>query len=201
MSSPSGLIARWAVEPAGTVSGGTLTLRGSQGTAVVNMPEDGPWSLEISAAGETSHRDFAEWNAHAAAVDQLAQCMAGETIRPDWNDALRSMELTDALQRSVAKGRTIEIKLAGETEEGTFKGVMTSLGCSVILLALVVLVAGALFKFVARLAGLDALANAIAVALPFVLLAMFVLFLALQVLKLFVRDSADEDDPGESPAA
>ena len=32
MSSPSGLIARWAVEPAGSASGGTLTLRGSQGT-------------------------------------------------------------------------------------------------------------------------------------------------------------------------
>ena len=125
---------------------------------------------------------------------------AGETIRPDWNDALRNMELTDALARSVVKGRTIEIKLDGETEEATFKGVMTSLGCSLILLALGLLFATTVIHFLVREAGLETLANAIRDTLPFVLLAMFILFLALQVLKLVIRGSSDEDEQGDPPA-
>ena len=67
------------------------------------------------------------------------------------------------------------------------------------MLALGILVLGAFVNFIARLAGQDALANAVAVGLPFVLLAMFVFFLALQILRLFVRRSTDEDDPAGPP--
>ena len=193
MSSPSGLIARWAVEPVGATAGGTITLRGSQAVAVVNMPNDGPWSLEVSTTEETSRQEFAEWNAQAAVVDQLAAGMAGESIRPDWSDALRSMELTEALQRSVARGRTVEVKLAGETEEGTFKGVMTSLGCSLIMLATGMLFVAAIVDFLLREAGVDT--QAIRIALPWVVLTMFVLFLALQALKLVIQPSSDKNDP------
>jgi predicted dehydrogenase len=199
MSSPSGLIARWAVEPADAAPHGTLTLRGSLGSAVLQMPSVGPWSLEVTASGESTRQEFATWDSRAAAVDQLAARVAGEAVGPDWNDALRSMELTDALRRSVVKGRTVEIKLSGETEQGTFKGVMTSVGCSLIMLAVGILVLGAFVNFMARLAGQDVLAEAVANALPFVLLAMFVVFLALQVLRLFVRSDTEDDEPSGPP--
>ena len=39
------------------------------------------------------------------------------------------MELAETIDRSLHKGRTIELHYEDYTEEGTFKGTMTSLGC------------------------------------------------------------------------
>jgi myo-inositol 2-dehydrogenase/D-chiro-inositol 1-dehydrogenase len=49
------------------------------------------------------------------------------------------MELAEAAARSLRRGRTVDLHYEEISEEASFKGVMTSLGCAVLLGILVVL--------------------------------------------------------------
>jgi len=57
-----------------------------------------------------------------------------------WPDALRALELDDAARRSLERGRASTLDLQEVTEEASFKGTMTLVGCSLIWLAVVVLI-------------------------------------------------------------
>ena len=91
------------------------------------------------------------------------------------------MELADTIERSLNKGRVVELHFEDYTEENTFKGTMTSLGCGVLLAGLVLMVVAA----VAGRLGVRA-----ADYWPFFLLAALVAFLLMQLLRFVL--------PGES---
>ena len=57
-----------------------------------------------------------------------------------WQDELRALELDDAARRSVEKGRSNTLDLQETTEEASFKGTMTLVGCSLIWLSVIVLI-------------------------------------------------------------
>lgn len=57
-----------------------------------------------------------------------------------WHDELRALELDDAARRSVERGRASTLDLQEATEEASFKGTMTLVGCSLIWLAVIVLI-------------------------------------------------------------
>jgi predicted dehydrogenase len=57
-----------------------------------------------------------------------------------WLDELRAVELDAAARRSAHYGRSSTLDLQEATEEASFKGTMTLVGCSLIWLALIVLI-------------------------------------------------------------
>ncbi len=88
------------------------------------------------------------------------------------------MELSEAVNRSLRRGRTVELHYESVSEESTFKSVMTSTGCLVFLASLFVLplaMAGAVI-------GLKW-----ALYIPYLILPALVLFAMLQTLRLAIR--------------
>jgi hypothetical protein len=104
-----------------------------------------------------------------------------------WPDAARAIELADSVPRSLAKGRAIDLHQEEFSELGTFRGTMASLGCGLVLVALLVLVLATLIGGIAREAGWG-FGERIAAAWPQVVLVVLGLFLALQILPLLIAD-------------
>jgi hypothetical protein len=134
----SGLSARWSMAPAMDVDFGRLTVIGTRGKAALNMPVNDDWSLEIPAESthETSMGEDAEeifW--------RLIHAMAGEEFydAEAWLAACRDQEAAEAVDRSLARGRTIELFNEEHTEEESFKGIMAMGGCLLLVMALGVL--------------------------------------------------------------
>jgi len=186
MSGPSGVVARWGV----TASQGTVTARvilhGADGRATVDMAgPDQPWNLEVLRGSQRTSEAFASWDPAAELLDVFAGGIRGGTITPDWIDACRSVELAETIERSLKKNRTIELYYEDYTEQGTFKGTMTSLGCGLLLLAMILL-------------GVVGLAEQLGVPFlrgwPFLLLGCLGAFLLLQMLLLVFRGTDRSGD-------
>jgi myo-inositol 2-dehydrogenase/D-chiro-inositol 1-dehydrogenase len=62
---------------------------------------------------------------------------------PTWLDACRSVELAETIARSLKRGRTIELHYEDFSEQSTFKGMMTSLGCGLLVAALFIMLLAA----------------------------------------------------------
>jgi predicted dehydrogenase len=172
-----GLLARWSVGAVEPAAGARIVLRGAAGKATLDLPDAGQLAeLELSFGGKTVRESFPVWSPAAAAIEQLESALAGREAVPTWPDACRDVELAEAIPRSLAKGRTIELHDEEHSEHGTFKGTMTSVGCGLLVASLVVLlVAAALAKITGQ---------AIFGYAPYFILGMLGLFLVIQSLKL-----------------
>jgi myo-inositol 2-dehydrogenase/D-chiro-inositol 1-dehydrogenase len=125
-----------------------LTVNGSAGSLTLEYDptHDTPARLVrrvASATGETIE-DLPPWDAHGAIVQTLLGTLkwAGEpsrSSRPDLNDGIRAMELSEAVVRSLRRGRTIDMHYESISEEATFKSIMTSTGCMILLGCLLLL--------------------------------------------------------------
>ncbi len=194
MSGPADLLVRWSVAPAESHDWGRVLLLGSTGRAVVTMPQDGtPWSLELTVGGNRMDRQIEPtWNPAEVALQQLSLALTGRAVRPDWSDAARSLELTETIDRSLRRGRTIELHQEEHSEEGTFKGIMTALGCGLLIAGLI---------FLVLIAAVEDLGRAVGLRMPFVahwptlLLALLCAFLLLQLLLLLIRSSKQSNKP------
>ena len=196
MSGPASVVARWSVDPVHAEPGAQLSVLGSRGRAVVEMPGNGqPWTSELTSADVTEKKSYELWMPAAAVLAELEAALAGGTPRPDWVDAARAVELAETIDRSLVKARTIELYYEDYTEEGTFKGLMTSIGCGLLILAL-------------GLMGLVAIGDHVGLPYarywPHLLLAGLAVFLVLQLLTLVFRKDdarrpADAATPGEPP--
>jgi len=150
-----------------------------------------PWTMTVSTEGASQKREFPAWNPAAASLDELARALVGEQPSPDWVDAARSVELAETIDRSLRKGRTIELYFEEYTEESTFKGTMASIGCGLLLLGMFVM-------------GAVAIAEQVGVPYtrlwPYVLAGVLGVFLVLQLLMLvFRRGDATPTDGAAGP--
>lgn len=144
LSGPRDVAVRWTVRPADTGSGARLTLLGSAGRAELSMPAEGEWSLDIWQGDRKTSQRFAAWDPAAEALARCERLAAGEDLVPSWVDACRSVELAETIARSLKRGRTIELHYEDYSEQGTFKGMMTSLGCGLLVAALFIMFLAAL---------------------------------------------------------
>ena len=138
MSGPSGVLARWSVAPAEHADSGRLVVVAPAGRAVVTMPAGGgAWHMELQVGGQRADRQWpADWNPTRASLEQLRSAIAGSAVHPDWLDAARSIELTQTIDRSLARGRTIELHHEEYNEAGNFKSLMAAGGCGLLLVGL-----------------------------------------------------------------
>jgi predicted dehydrogenase len=200
MSASGGALVRWSMLPAERHEATRFSFIGQQGKAVLDMPQrEQPWTLEVRQAESSATRTFDAFDAPSAAladlVDQLgrkalandAAAEAFDVARSaawppaaDWLEACQTMELVDAVEHSMERGRAISPHYEMPTEQATFKGMMSGAGCFLLLIGLTLLV-------VATTAA--QLGVPLAKYWPYVLLCLLATFLLLQSLRLlFPRD-------------
>jgi myo-inositol 2-dehydrogenase/D-chiro-inositol 1-dehydrogenase len=181
LAGSGGRVVRWSVGPVEQAPSGRLTLVGGEGKATLEFNTPGePYQLELIRGGQREVVPYAAWSPPSLALEQLERALAGEPASPTWPDGCRDIELTESIARSLAKGRTIELHNEEHSEHGTFKGTMTSLGCGLLWLSLVVFV---IALVLAWLTGAEVFRYA-----PHFILGVLALFLAVQSLKLVFRD-------------
>src|SRR5262249_32176255 len=128
LTGPSGVLARWSIAPIDNQPGSRLTLVGSQGKVVLRMPEGaetaGREAVEpvwyIEEPGASSPPRFDAPPAPALAIAALQQALASPAPPDDWAEAVRAAQLTEAVERSLRRGRVISLEFDEHTEEGTF---------------------------------------------------------------------------------
>ena len=122
---------------------------------------------------------------HAAILAVFVEAVGGRApnIHPNLSDGTRAMELSEATVRSLKRGRTVDLHYEEITEAGTFKGVMTSVGCVVFLSILAVLPVA--------LIG-PPLGVPETIYLAYVIPPVLILFILLQLLRFAVRSPRGE---------
>jgi hypothetical protein len=167
--------ARWSVGPVAAREGAKITLVGERGRAALDLPLADCWQHEI-----------------AAALDRFEQLVAGgEAATAAWLDACRDQEVAEAVDRSLSRGRTIELYNEQHTEEDSFKGVMAMGGCLLLVGALGVLFVATIVEGL-RLPLRD---WAVWRYWPVYLLVPIAVFLLLQVLQLIVKKETPDLRP------
>lgn len=199
LTSASGIPARWQVAPAGS-PGVSIRLQSARASVVVVAPDDPerPWTWNDQPAAAFD-RGLATLEALDDALGRRAASRPDEAIPPaTWNDAARAIELAETVPRSLARGRAIDLHREEFSDLGTFRGTMASLGCGLIMLALVVVIVATLAAGIAREFGWT-VAGGLVDAWPVVVLVVLGLFLALQILPVLVGSPADQR-PGRPDA-
>ena len=182
MSGPGGVLVRWSVVAGEDSGGARWNFVGPEGKATLEIPAgEQVWKLETRLAGGVQSETFEPWDAPRFALDQMQRARSGQPLKPDWLDAANTMELADAVEHSLQRGRTIELHYESASEQSTFKGLMSGIGCFLLIGVL-------LFVIVATTAVHAGVP--LADFWPHALLALLLAFLLLQLLRLaFPRES------------
>jgi predicted dehydrogenase len=190
---PTSVPVRWQAA-AGGEPGVRLAVHCERGIAAVEIPADWSrpwrWSQPGQADEEQAYQPAAEtMSLLEAALEREPDPVAAPVVpAASWADAARAIELADAVPRSVAKGRAVDLHQEEFSDLGTFRGTMASLGCGIILAALGLVILAALVGGLAH--EFDwALGGWLAGTWPFVALAALGGFLLLQLLPLLVAGS------------
>jgi predicted dehydrogenase len=179
-----GMVCRWTVSPSHQFTGGRLMLVGSSGRAVLSMPTaDKGWTLDLQTSGSAALKDYPHWSPAATTLRMLSAAIAGSDVEPNWTEACRTVELAETIDRSLKRGRTIDLHHEEFTDIGTFKGTMTSVGCALLMIGLMLVVCVALGQVIAVQAGWNRMAEILG-AWPYLLLGVCGIYLLLQFLLL-----------------
>jgi hypothetical protein len=181
-----GLTARWSVVPAIASAGdeqANLSVIGERGDTLLEMPNEGDWTLVVNAEAE-SREPRPQRHEAEVLFWQLKHAAAGEVADEDaWLAVCRDQEAAEAVDRSLARGRTIELFNESHSEEQSFKGVMAMGGCFLLVAALFVL----LFVVLVESLQLPVREFLVWRLWPVYLLVPIVVFLMLQVLQFAAK--------------
>jgi predicted dehydrogenase len=128
---------------AGAPEPARLSLLGAKGSLILEFDPQFAQPARLIRRGLDRPEESTElspWDPHDAvfAVLVAARSRRGDAGSPAPNllDGTRAMELAEAAARSLRRGRTVDLHYEAISEESTFKSVMTSTGCMILLLAL-----------------------------------------------------------------
>jgi predicted dehydrogenase len=158
-----------------------LTAICSAGRAELLFPQgwNGPAILDWrDADGETHEEYWQHWDPWPALIDAFEQALQGDPqtrSQPNWQDAIRALELDDAARRGVEKRRSSILEYQEATEEVGFKGTMTLLGCSLLWGVLLLLILSVWWP-----------------KLGLLIVPLIVVFLGLQLLRYFVPQQREK---------
>jgi predicted dehydrogenase len=152
-----------------------LTARTAMDPLELDFAEGWPGPARLTwrdGAGHEHEETWDVWNPWAALVERFEEMLAARaepqvaTRGLTWQDEVRCLELDDAARRSVERRRASTLEYQEATEEASFKGTMTLVGCAVLWGSLVLLIVAAWLPIVGWL-----------------ILPIFGLFLVLQLLR------------------
>jgi predicted dehydrogenase len=135
-----------------------LTVIGSFSRAVLTFPEGWPGPAQLvwqDATGELREENWETWNpwpvlveAFEAALSRRVRAGSADSqgvglprLPLSWQQEIRSLELDDAVRRSVQRRRVSTLEYPEATEEVGFKGTMTLTGCAILWTILFLLIA------------------------------------------------------------
>jgi hypothetical protein len=176
-----------------------MTLVGQRGTLTLRSADEASdarntgWTLRLYGEQPSEAQTLAPFDAPRVAITQLADAVTAQhgsaSEASSWDAATRAMEVADAVEISLQKGRTIEVFQQQLTERLAFRGTMAALGCGLLLVAFVAVI------LVTFLGGAEALVGRrILPWWPLMLLAVLAFFLLLQAVPFLARRS-DQDRP------
>ena len=129
------------------------------------------------------------WDPHAAIVQTLRTSWERRSTpaqadpSPSLADGTRAMELSEAAARSLRRGRTIDLHYEAISEESSFKSIMTSTGCVILLAVLLILPLA--------LAG-PALGFNGTIYIAYIIPPVLVIFAVMQILRFGIRREGGE---------
>jgi predicted dehydrogenase len=127
--------------PEGSDEQCSIAIYGGEGEAHLVLPSgwQGPanlsWHGLRNSSREESWDAWSPWLPLVAAFDDAVsrnEAAATNAIWPTWHDATRGLELDDAARRSVERRRASTLEYQEATEEASFKGTMTLVGCGIL---------------------------------------------------------------------
>lgn len=190
---------RWSISPVVDQEGAKLMLIGQRGKAILHMPLSGPWTAEVQGVSRPIDTTKDSLTASSLLSRLTLAIERPATAKDEWLNGCRDQEVAETIDRSLAKGRTIELFGEEHTEEESFKGVMAVGGCLLLVMALGVVFIATVVEGL-RLPMRDWL---LWKYWPIYLLVPVVVFLLLQLLQLVVK----RDEPlrqligGEEPGS
>jgi predicted dehydrogenase len=114
------------------------------GRAVLDFPDGWPGPARLRYADARGEPQTAEWPAlhpWAAVVEAFEQALADRAAPGlGWQDEQRALELDDAARRSIARRRSSTLEYQEATEEASFKGTMTLVGCGLLWVSVILVV-------------------------------------------------------------
>jgi myo-inositol 2-dehydrogenase/D-chiro-inositol 1-dehydrogenase len=169
-----------------------LSLLGSNGSLTFEfdprLESHGRW-IRRTMPQSNDVTELDPWDPHAAIFSLMVASCARRTVAdlpsPNLHDATRAMELAEATVRSLRRGRTVDLHYEPISEEATFKSVMTSTGC-MLLLAI-------LFVLPIALGG-PPLGFYWTIYIAYLILPLLLIFVMIQFLRLAVRPSTGAAD-------
>jgi len=139
-SGPSGVSARWTIVPANAPQPAHLTVLLSHGRVVLQMPGDpADWSLELVTADRTETLSAENYEDAPATIARFVEAIEERALESPWAKAAQAVELAEAAEQSLRRGRTIELHFEEYSEQATFKGRMATLGCGLLMVAVCLL--------------------------------------------------------------
>jgi len=173
---------------------GTIRLVAFQSVAA---SEPRAWQLETIRTGDHDRRSLEPFDPARLAIRQLEQAVAttsaeGRQEWSTWNSATRAMEVVDAIELSLEKGRTLDVHQQELTERLAFRGTMAALGCGLLLVGFCVFVLVTLFGTAEGEERPRLIAS-----WPIILLAVLAFFLVLQCAPLLVAKKKLPSEPAD----
>ena len=181
-TSQSDRLVRWsAVRPCPDVESAQILIEGTQGRVVIRLRDTGHWEVEAEAKVLSfPPRDFVTY---CGEMNQDAE------VR--WAPVTHSLEVREAVAKSLQRGRLIRLNLDGHGERTAFKGTMASLGCALLLGGLVLLIISAAILSLSPENGFGQFVIWIE-KIPWVLAGLMVLFLLIQLFVFVIPRRSEE---------
>jgi predicted dehydrogenase len=182
----AGTLFRVLLTPGADGPRGRILVRGARGQAELLSPAGpyGPAQLRVRDGDGERVEEVPAWDPWPALAAAFDDALAGRQPAVTWLDATRCLELFDAARHSVERERVVPMVYQEFTETGSFKGIMTALGCGMLWVVLLLL-------FIAPWAP----------QVLYVIVSLLLLFLVLQLLRwVLPAEAARRDASAPSPA-
>jgi predicted dehydrogenase len=120
-----------------------LVVTGTSGQAELTFPQgwNGPAILQWRDETGSHEQYWDRWDVWPALVDAFEAALREEQMSTSWQDEVRALELDDAARRSVERRRVNLMEYQQASEEVGFKGTMTLVGCAMLWIVLLLLIA------------------------------------------------------------
>ena len=187
MRSSKHVLARWSISPAEDGSLGRLRLVGEKNSTnlLMTSPADA-WTIVGNDPSQIM--TFENVDLANAVLERFVRLMEGEAVRPQWTDACRDIEISEAIRESLRRQRTIDLHYGEHSEEATFMGLMSIGGCGLLILAPLLLVVAGVVEGL----QIPVREHFLWRIWPLYLLAALAVFLMLQVFKLVFQKRSND---------